>query len=193
MRTSITLPNLITLGRLVLVPVVLVAITEGRLDVAFWLFLVAGISDGVDGFIARHWNWRSELGAHLDPLADKALLVGTYAALGLEDRMPRWLAIIVISRDLAILGGVLLAWVMHRRIRIAPLFVSKMTTAAQIALALMVLARGAFHWLPDHAIWLASLVTAGLTCISGAAYLWTWLGLMSHDIDPADGNGPRGV
>ena len=183
MPSNINLPNLITIGRLVLVPVVLVAIAENRLDIAFWLFLIAGISDGVDGFIARRWNLRTELGAHLDPLADKALLIGIYITLSFAGLAPKWLMILIVSRDLAILGAILLAWFLHRTIEIRPLFISKATTAAQITLAALILSGGSFDWTIAPLLRPGNAVVAGLTVISGAVYLWNWLKLMSHDID----------
>src|SRR6185369_9620512 len=99
-----TIPNLITLGRILLVPFVVWAIASGAMWIAFVLFLVAGVSDGVDGFLAKRFNMTTVLGAYLDPLADKALIVSIYLTLGINGFIPRWLVILVVSRDILIVG-----------------------------------------------------------------------------------------
>lgn len=140
----LNLPNLITIGRIMLVPVVVWAIGSGEMKIAFLVFLAAGISDAVDGFIAKRLGMTSNLGAHLDPLADKALIVSIYIALGITEAIPRWLVILVVSRDILIVGGVMLAWFVGKPIRVKPLVVSKLNTAAQIVLASLVLGSLAF-------------------------------------------------
>jgi len=117
------------------VPVVIWAIASRQMQIAFLLFLAAGVSDAVDGFIAKRFNMASELGAHLDPLADKTLIVSIYVALGVTDAIPRWLVILVVSRDILIIGGVMLAWFLGEPMRLKPLLVSKLNTTAQIAFA----------------------------------------------------------
>ena len=107
---ALNLPNLITLARIIMVPVVVWAIASRQMQIAFLLFLAAGVSDAVDGFIAKRFNMASELGAHLDPLADKTLIVSIYVALGITEAIPRWIVILVVSRDILIVGGVMLAW-----------------------------------------------------------------------------------
>src|SRR3712207_5216865 len=106
--------------------------------------LFRSVSDGIDGFIARRFDMRSEFGAHIDPLADKALLVSIYVTLAIAGVLPSWLAIVVVSRDLMIVAAVLLSWVMARPVKIKPLMVSKLNTAAQIGLAALVLCTKAF-------------------------------------------------
>ena len=133
-----TLPNLITIGRLVLVPAVVVMINQGSWATAFALFVLAGISDAADGLIARRYGLRSELGAYLDPLADKALLVSIYVALAVQGVLPGWLAIVVVSRDAMIFAAIVVSWLMHRPVAIRPLLISKLNTAAQIAFAALV-------------------------------------------------------
>ena len=103
------LPNLITMARILCVPLIVWAITSGHMLPAFLLFLAAGISDAVDGFLAKRFNMSSELGALLDPLADKALIVSIYVSLGITEALPRWVVILVVSRDILIVGGFLLA------------------------------------------------------------------------------------
>src|SRR4051812_10497510 len=109
-----TLPNLITIARLFLVPFVIVMIVQGEWDAAFVGFAAAGVSDGVDGYIARRFDMRSELGAYLDAIADKALLVSIYVALAVVAVLPSWVAILVVSRDIMIVGAIVLSWVMSK-------------------------------------------------------------------------------
>ena len=99
---ALSIPNIITLGRILLVPVIVWAIASGQMAIAFVLFIIAGVSDAVDGFLAKRFNMASEIGALLDPLADKALLVSIYVALGISGAVPRWLVILVVSRDIMI-------------------------------------------------------------------------------------------
>ncbi|MBT9292252.1 CDP-alcohol phosphatidyltransferase family protein [Prosthecodimorpha staleyi] len=187
--SNVTLPNLITVARLIAVPMVVVAITEQRLDLAFWLFVLAGASDGVDGWIARRWNLRTRLGAYLDAIADKSLLVAIYVTLGIEGVLPRWLVILVVSRDLLIVGAFLLSWVMGRPVEVRPLMISKINTTAQILLAATILGDHAFavDLLPLVAVGL--WIVAGLTVGSGAAYLVGWLRAMSADSEAGSGAG----
>ena len=173
--SRMTIPNIITIGRLIIVPLLIVMIGQGRWMVAFLLFLAAGISDAVDGFIARRFDMRSELGAYIDPLADKALLISIYVSLAVAGVLPAWLAIIVVSRDVMILGAFLVSSVMGRPVTIKPLLVSKLNTAAQIAFAALVLGVKAFELQLDHLVFAAILVVAGLTILSAAAYLGRWM------------------
>ena len=104
--------------------------------IAFLLFLAAGVSDAVDGFLAKRFNMASELGAYLDPLADKALIVSIYVALGIAEAIPRWLVILVVSRDIMIVGAVMLSWLVGKPVELKPLSVSKLNTVAQIRVCL---------------------------------------------------------
>ncbi|EKF20301.1 CDP-alcohol phosphatidyltransferase family protein [Nitratireductor pacificus] len=170
-----TVPNAITLMRFFLVPGVVFALLTGHYGWAFAGFLTAGISDGVDGFIARHFDQRTELGAYLDPMADKLLLVSVFVVLGYMAELPLWLVIAVVSRDALIIGGVLLANVMGHPVAMKPLFVSKANTLAQILLALLVLAELAFSY-SSGAVRLGLIISVGvLTVASGAAYLVAWI------------------
>src|SRR6201982_2816972 len=107
-KRRVSIPNIITLGRIMLVPIIVWAIVSSQMEVAFAVFLIAGISDAVDGFLAKRFNMTSELGALLDPLADKALLVSIYIALGLWGALPHWIVILVVSRDIMIVAGLIL-------------------------------------------------------------------------------------
>jgi cardiolipin synthase (CMP-forming) len=170
-----TIPNIITIGRLILVPFVIMMIMQERWGAAFVLFAIAGISDGIDGFIARHFDMRSELGSYIDPLADKSLLVSIYVSLAIVGAIPSWLAIVVVSRDAMIVAAVLLSWVMDRRVAIKPLLVSKLNTAAQIGFAAFALAANAYA--VDLAGFedVAMVAVAALTVASAGAYLGGWL------------------
>ncbi len=169
-----SLPNFITLGRLLCVPVAIWLVLLDHLAAAFWVFIAAGLSDAVDGFIAKHFDQRSELGALLDPIADKALLVSMYVTLGLAKYLPVWLVILVVFRDALIIGGFLLVAALGHAMRWEPLLVSKLNTALQIGLIGVVLASlGLGLTVPRLATALIYAVAA-TTTISGAGYLIRW-------------------
>lgn len=170
----VNLPNLISLGRLMSVPVITWLIMESRMAAAFWLFVAAGATDAIDGFIAKRFNSRTELGAYLDPLADKALLVSTYVTLGITGLLPGWLVTLVVFRDVLIIGGALLIHTLRQTLTMQPLLISKLNTAAQIALAALVLAGAGLGFAaPDLRTALCVLVTV-TTFLSGAAYVVAW-------------------
>ena len=104
--------------------------------IAFVLFLAAGLSDAVDGYLAKRFHMTTELGAYLDPLADKTLIVSIYITLGINGLIPGWLVILVVSRDIMIVGAVMLSWLVGTPVKVKPLLVSKLNTAAQIVFAL---------------------------------------------------------
>jgi cardiolipin synthase (CMP-forming) len=172
---GLSIPNLITLGRILLVPIVVWAITLGEMRVAFLLFLAAGVSDAVDGFLAKRFQMKSELGAYLDPLADKALIVSIYVSLGIVGVLPIFLVILVVSRDIMIIGAFLLAWLVGRPMPVRPLLVSKANTVAQILLVVLVLAERAFgfDFTPVSQVMMAAV--AALTLVSIAFYLAEWV------------------
>ena len=174
-----SLPNLITLGRLVLVPAVVAMIAAGDWEFAFAGFVVAGASDGVDGWLAKRFNLRTELGAYLDPLADKALLMSIYISLAWVDVAPVSLAVLVVFRDVMIIGAVIVSWVMENPVAIRPLLVSKANTVVQIAFAAVVLAAKTFSI--SLGLWFSICIyaVAALTLASLAAYLSQWLKHMS--------------
>ncbi len=170
-----TIPNFITIARLVIVPMVIAMMLQGNWQTAFFLFVLAGISDGLDGFIARQFNMRSNLGAYLDPLADKALLVSIYVTLAIIGVLPPWFAVIVVFRDLAILAAVILSWVIERPVAIRPVMISKLNTAAQIGYAAALLAVKAFGLGFGMLDFPLMIVVALLTISSAAVYLSNWL------------------
>jgi cardiolipin synthase len=166
-----TLPNAITLGRLCAVPVAVWLMLQHRLDIAFWVFVGAGVSDAVDGWLARVRNARSALGAILDPMADKALLVSVYVTLAAVGVLPDWLAILVVFRDVLIVGGVLVLSMLGTRPRIRPLFVSKLNTVLQIALAGLALLVGGYALDLDGLMQVMVWLVVATTLASGAAYV----------------------
>jgi cardiolipin synthase len=170
---------MITIMRLLLVPAVVLAMLNMRWDWAFAGFVVAGISDGVDGFIARRWNQFSRLGAYLDPIADKLLLVSVFVVMGYAGELPLWLVVTMVSRDGLIVCAVLLSSVMSHPVEMKPLFVSKANTAAQIVLAALVLGELAFSVQLGPLRSALILLTGVLTVASAAAYLVAWLRHMS--------------
>jgi cardiolipin synthase len=158
-----------------LVPVVVWAIAVGETKIAFILFLVAGLSDLIDGYLAKRFNMATELGAYLDPLADKAMIVSIYVTLALVAAIPLWLVILVVSRDIMIVAAVILSWLVGKPVRLKPLAVSKLNTVAQILLALVVLASLGFAFDAQWAVFgLIALVTV-LTLASVVLYVIEWV------------------
>ena len=151
------------------------AIAAGEMRVAFLLFLVAGLSDLVDGYLAKRFNMATELGAYLDPLADKAMIVSIYVTLGIAGAIPRWLVILVVSRDIMIVSAVILSWLVDRPVKLKPLTVSKLNTVAQILLALVVLASLAFNFDAQWAVYGLTALVAALTLASVILYVVEWV------------------
>ena len=170
-----SLPNLITLGRILLVPVVVWAISSGQMWIAFVLFVAAGVSDAVDGYLAKRFGMTSELGSYLDPLADKVLIVSIYVALGINGVIPGWLVILVVSRDIMIVGAVMLSWLIGSPVKVKPLLVSKLNTVAQIVFACVVLGSLGFN-IEAHTLTMVLMgLVAILTLLSVAAYVREWV------------------
>ena len=169
------LPNLITVARILLVPVVVWAIASEQMQIAFLLFLAAGVSDAVDGYLAKHFGMTSYLGAHLDPLADKALIVSIYVALGITEAIPHWIVILVVSRDILIVGGVMLAWFLDKPITMRPVLVSKLNTVAQILFVCLVLASLGFGLSTRVPTLLVMAAVTVLTLMSMAVYVRDWV------------------
>jgi cardiolipin synthase len=180
-----TLPNFITLIRLAALPFFLIAIAEGRFGIALSIFVAAGISDGIDGFLARRFDMRSALGAYLDPIADKLLLMSSYVFLAVPAypgriKVPIWLVVMVISRDfLLMLVGLLLILASGRK-RFPPSWVGKVTTVTQILTVLFVLCANLWAW-PDAVVYIAFGATAAITVVSGLDYVYR---VARHPEDP---------
>ena len=170
------LPNVLSLGRGLAALPVAIWILDGNWLAAFWLALIAGLSDLVDGWLAKRFHWQSRVGAALDGLADKVLLFGIFLALVMVGRLPVWWLLLALLRDLVIVIG---AWFYNRlveKLRPQPSLLGKACTAAQISLALWVLASSAWAW-PQPVFeavlfWLAVVLTA----LSGLHYIVVWAG-----------------
>jgi cardiolipin synthase len=184
----LTVATLITLLRFLLVPMVVLALLSERVDLALVCFVIAGISDAIDGFVARRFNQHTELGAYLDPMADKLLLVSVFVVLGFMRELPLWLVITAVSRDALIVAGVLLSTVMRRPVAMKPLMVSKINTAVQIVLAALVLAELALETAFGPTRTILIFASGALTVASAAAYLVGWLRHMSGHGDDATSN-----
>jgi cardiolipin synthase len=181
----VNIPNSLTLSRIVLVPLVVWLIITHEMLAAFLLFLFAGLSDAADGFLAKRYNWHTELGAYLDPIADKALLVSIYVTLGLAGQLPAWLVIAVVSRDILIVGAVVLSWMLSRPLSMHPLLISKANTFSQIVLAGLVLAELGLGLGLEEIVQFLVWVTGALTIVSAAAYFIAWLKHMaSYEPEP---------
>src|SRR5262245_5111158 len=157
------------------VPVIFWLLLNDHPRIAFFVFLAAGISDAVDGFLAKRFKWTSELGAYLDPLADKLLIVSIYIALAVSAQVPLWLVIAVVSRDILILLAVLLSWLVNRPFVIKPLGISKINTAAQLILATTGLGDNAFGLGLDTTRQVLVWATGVSTALSLAAYMQLWV------------------
>jgi cardiolipin synthase len=170
----VNIPNFISIGRLLSSPVVVWLIINQEYKLAFWVFVAAGVSDAIDGLIAKRFDMETEFGKYLDPIADKVLLVSVYVALGAGGVLPTWLVILVVFRDVIIIGGAILYHTVTQSLSVTPLIVSKINTAAQVALASLVLFAYAFgfstHWSVEAFIYIVGVTTL----LSGGAYVVTW-------------------
>ncbi len=174
------IPNLISLGRLIAVPITLWLILEQRYGAAFGVFGAAALSDAIDGYIARTFHAQTPLGFYLDPAADKALLVTTVLALGAKGGLPEWLVLIVVGRDVLIVLAILCALWFAQPLAMQPNLAGKVSTLAQAVLMGLTLA--ALAW-PDLPLLTAVLpvlvwVVAAITLMSGLTYLWRWVALL---------------
>ena len=176
------IPNTLTVLRIVLVPVIVILLIQGEYGKALICFIIAGVTDGLDGLIARSLNQMTVVGAYLDPLADKALVISMFATLAIVGVIPGWLAVVVISRDCIILGGILVMTLMSIDLEIKPSFVSKVNTTLQlftIFFALLLKMDGVeqhFH----EAFMVLCWLTAIFTAISGGDYLLKGMKLINR-------------
>lgn len=179
-----TIPNALTVARILFTPLFVVFFLEGRYLPALSMFFLAGITDALDGFLARVLNQRSQLGAVLDPLADKVLLDASFVCLAHAGWTPVWLAVAVVSRDVIILGGVALLtfWGQDMRARIRPSLGSKATTAAQMALVLAAFLAGTGWGGKPATVAAGGLVwaVAVLTLASGGHYVAKGLAMFNR-------------
>jgi cardiolipin synthase len=174
------IPNLITLMRMLLVYPTIALMLSGRYGAALILFAIAGASDGLDGFLAKHYHWQSRLGSFLDPLADKLLLITSFMALAWLNLVPLWLTVVVVLRDLIILAGAIAYYLLHEPFDGQPHWTSKVSTFLQLLLVLMILFDLSIQPMPPivlpSLIWLVLLSSLG----SGFIYIWVWGGRYWH-------------
>ena len=168
--TVVNLPNAITLARICAVPAAVWLVLHGNHMLAFWLFAAAGVSDAVDGILARR-RGPTRVGAVLDAVADKALLVTMYITLAAVRLLPDWLAILVVFRDVVIVGGVMLLHLMGHPVTLRPLFVSKLNTTLQIILVALALLLAGFGLAAPLTILVLCWAVAASTLASGAGYV----------------------
>ena len=179
-----TIPNFITIARLVAVPMIIWLMVRDLYLMAALVFAIAGISDAVDGFIAKKFGQESVLGRYLDPIADKALLVSVFVTLGFKGVLPLWLIILAVSRDILIVGAVILSWMLEKPVKMKPLWISKLNTAMQIVLIAVALGEQAGIVVFGQIIPIGIAVVAATTVLSGAGYLAEWVKHMSdHEND----------
>ena len=177
-----SIPNIITIVRLVLVLPIAFFIVESQFVTALALFALAGLSDGLDGWIARRYQWVSAFGKLIDPLADKLLMIVTTLTLGLLDYFPLMLTVLIISKDLAVLGGVFAYTTLAGFPKIQPSLLGKITTAGQILLLASLLLNLSFPglvplWFFEIWFWVVALTTA----LDGMSYLWLWTHKLAND------------
>lgn len=189
-RASLTIPNLITLARILLTPLFIIFLIQGCYRKALIVFLLAGLSDLADGLIARRWQQKSRLGSYLDPLADKLLISASFVTLSIAHQIPPWLTVVVISRDVALALGVLVLRLADYPLVIRPSLAGKWTTTLQLATVLVVLV-GKIWFVPRELLLGLFWLTGGLTAVSGIHYLYRGLKMVSQAqvIEPREGDG----
>ena len=168
------LPNAISMLRIALVAPILVLIVKGDFVWALALFWLAGFSDGVDGYLAKRFNWHTRLGALLDPIADKLLVSGTFITLAYTQHIPVWLAAVVILRDVIIIAGATAYNFLVRPVQGEPTRISKVNTALQLLFLLFVLSRAVFGWPDQITITILGASILVTVVISGVDYVWSW-------------------
>ncbi len=169
------LPNIITIFRIAMAPLLILLLRDQAYQLAFYVFILAGISDGLDGYIAKRFGYTSQLGGILDPLADKLLVVSAYVMLTLYGQLPFWLMLTVAFRDLLIVGGYLIYVILNGSVQMQPSYLSKVNTFMQISLVVLVLAVEGFSLPLDWLVRGVVYVVFATTVSSGVHYLWVWV------------------
>ena len=173
-----TIPNIITMIRILLTPIFVIYVINDQLLTGLIILVICGVSDGLDGLIARVFKQKSRLGSYLDPLADKIILMSAFIALSIRGFLPSWLSVAVISRDILILTGIIILYLTGVELNIKPVISSKITTCFQFATVIAVLAREYLVPYRDYYLYLY-YVTALFTIISFLQYLYQWQKMMS--------------
>jgi len=173
------LPNLITVIRILLTPVLIILLLNASFNKALAVFALAGLSDGLDGFLARYLRQKTALGAYLDPIADKLLLSATFITLATLKLVPSWLTVIIVSRDVIIVLGIAMLFVSGSEVPIRPSIISKLTTLLQIMTVFVILSRDlwAVIWqMRDTLVWLTTVFTV----LSGLHYIYFGVKIFSR-------------
>jgi cardiolipin synthase len=178
----ISIPNILTVARIVMTPLFIILLIKNLYGLALVLFSLAAITDGLDGFIARYYNQRTVMGAYLDPIADKFLLATSFIALAILEIIPAWLTVIVISRDILILAGIAIFTINDIKVNIKPSIVSKCTTAVQLATIFIVLL-GYYFPVVSIAEQAAYWTAAGLTILSGLHYIIAGISILQAGLE----------
>jgi cardiolipin synthase (CMP-forming) len=181
MSNVLNLPNLLSISRILLVPLIISLLIAGEMRWALFLLAVAGSTDALDGWLAKRFGWQTELGAYIDPLADKLLLIGVFVTLGAIGLLPAWLVILVVARDIMIMAAILLSSLLNQPVPIQPHRISKLNTAAQIVLAVTIVAGKAMAWSIDGLANALIIAVTVLTIASTVDYLLTWIKHMSSE------------
>jgi cardiolipin synthase len=168
------LPNAISLARIVLVAPLVLYIVDGRYGAALLVLVVAGLSDGLDGFLAKRFDWRTRIGGLLDPAADKLLLVAAFASLTYAGLVPLELTVVVVARDvLIVLGAVCYQWLIAP-VEGEPAAISKLNTACQLAMVFFSLTAAAFAWPPPVSLLVLGAAVVFTSIVSGLNYVLRW-------------------
>jgi cardiolipin synthase (CMP-forming) len=170
----LNIPNLISLARLLAVPFCVWLIVKGQLMAAFWIFVLAGLSDAADGYIAKRFNLRTVIGGYLDPIADKALLVSVFVTLGFANYLDSWIVIVAVFRDVLIVCGALLIQVLFQSFTVQPLLSSKLNTVFQFLLVALALGLNGYGIDAGPTIDVMTYLAGTTTVWSGMAYLVLW-------------------
>ena len=168
------LPNAISLLRIALIAPILILMIRNQYGLALVLFWIAGFSDGLDGYLAVRFNWHSRIGALLDPIADKLLVAGTFVTLAYVDQIPVWMAVLVIFRDVVIVGGATVYNFLIRPVEGEPTRISKLNTALELLFILFVMSRAGFGWPDEIAITVLGASVVVTVVISGLDYVIKW-------------------
>lgn len=182
------LPNLLTIVRMFLVPIFAMAALEKRTLLALGIFATAGLTDALDGYIARRFHLKTRLGAILDPLADKLLLITAYLVLTLYETFPLWLSGVVIARDMIMIGGIVWIYLQNRVLQISPSLLGKATTFVQLLTITLFLLSREIHTI-DKALLPLYLTTASVTLASGVHYAYTGFRLVAANPPPLEDGG----
>jgi len=171
LNLPINTPNLLTIIRILLTPLFVILLLRGLYGSALLVFSIAGISDGLDGFIARYYNQRTTLGAYLDPIADKLLLASAFVSMAVLKILPSWVAVIVITRDVLIIMGIAIFTITEKSYRVKPSIISKITTVSQITTIILTLINVSTMAFTTLMIILFR-ITSALTTVSGLHYIY---------------------